>query len=386
MMVSRATIIRTAVLCAIGGLLVASVADAQSRRRLHRGLSPSERAASNRLVAMVDAVQGGELPGGDAWLKWSGHYLRALGGRTYTPFTVVIDDAPHGFDSVGLYVRAVRRASANPRRTVEAPIVRYPGITYGNPDERSYKAERDARQEDLAARRRRQSRPQRYDAVWFVETDSPADQEARLARGSLSLLPGEYDIYVAVRDFHADSAQPGDTRQASMVRRVTIPDLSGVEMSTSSIIVADRVEPLGQALSRGEQAERPYAFGSAELTPRVVHDFTPSEALSLMFFVYNLAASEAGKPDASIEYRFYKLGIDETLFVVTEPQEFSAETLPSDFSLASEYAQLPVSAEVPLSQFTPGLYRLQITLTDNLVPTSLVRDVEFWVTDTQTGE
>ncbi len=233
---------------------------------------------------------------------------------------------------------------------------------------------------------RRLPRPSKYDAVWFVESARPDAHEPRLVRGSLSVPPGEYDIYVAVRESHEEQTDPPMTRQASMVRRLTIPDLPGGELSMSSIIVTDRVDLLDRVLSGEAQVARPYAFGGAELTPKVIPEFTASDKLSLIFFVYNLLASGAGSPDASVEYHFYKQGIVEELFVTTQPQEFSDQTLPPDWRLESEDAQLPVSAEVPLAQFTPGPYRLRITLTDNLAATSTGRELSFSVVDATDGE
>ena len=380
-------IVRATIVFGITSLLVASVTEAQTRSRLRRGLSPAEREETNRLVAMVDALEGGELPGGDAWLKWSGHFLRAPGGRTYAPFTVAIDEAPQGFESVGLYVRAVRRTADESRSSRAPTVARFPGITYGTPDDVTGRAVREA-QEVAMATRRKPGLPRRrkYDAVWFIETDRTDDLAPRLARASLTIPPGDYDIYVAVRDFQEQATGSPVVRQASIVRRLTIPDFSGTELSTSSIIVADHVEPLDRELSRAEQAERPYAFGGAELTPNVIPEFTASDNLSLMFFVYNLLAGEAGHPDAAIEYHFFRVGIVEKLFVVTEPQVFSAETLSPGTVLDPEFPELPVSAEIPLTRFTPGAYRLQVTLTDNFAATSIVREVEFSVVDAQTSQ
>ncbi len=383
-----AFIVRHVILLGITGLLVSPVAEAQSRSRLHQGLSPAQRQATNQLVEIVDALEEGEVPGGDAWLKWRGHFLRAQDGSTYAPFTVVIDEALQGFDSVGLYVRAVSRTADEPTMDLAVRAPRYPRIDSGLRDDAvgptSFAADGE---QPMGLRPERGSpRKSKYDAVWFVDSARPDDREPKLVRGSLSLPPGEYDIYVAVGESHEEQTEPPMTRQASMVRRLTVPDLSGDELSMSSIIVNDHVDRLDRVLSRQEQVTRPYAFGGAELTPKVSPEFTTSDHLSLMFFVYNLLATKAGSPDASVEYHFYSQGIVEELFVVTQPQEFSAETLPPGWRLESENAQLPVSAEVPLAQFTPGPYRLRITLTDNLAATSIGRELRFSVVGANDGE
>jgi hypothetical protein len=64
-------------------------------------------------------VAAGQLPGGDAWLKWQNHFLRAPDGKTYVPFAISVDEAPEGFESIAVYVRvSVRgvRATGGPKQ------------------------------------------------------------------------------------------------------------------------------------------------------------------------------------------------------------------------------------------------------------------------------
>ena len=68
-------------------------------------LSFADRDEAFRLDALVDSVADGDLPGGDAWLKWSHHVFRTTEGLIYVPFTLVIEEAPDAFASISMYVR-----------------------------------------------------------------------------------------------------------------------------------------------------------------------------------------------------------------------------------------------------------------------------------------
>jgi hypothetical protein len=162
---------------------------------------------------------------------------------------------------------------------------------------------------------------------------------------------------------------------------VTVPDFWTNELTTSSMIVADRVEPLTAPLTREQQVERPYAFGTTQIVPASDMKFTKKEELSIVFMVYNPAIDETNKkPDVVVEYSFHqKTGDAEKFFNKTSPQNFNAQTLPPQFDMALGH-QLVAGQSVPLGSFPEGDYRLEIKITDKAAAKTVTRDVNFAVT------
>jgi hypothetical protein len=365
--------------------------EAQRISDQRRKLNDSERSTTGWLIRKVDEVTEGALPGGDAWLKLQPHFLRAPDGDTYVPFTLLIDEAPSGFETVALYLRAMEYtgpvdedgSALGGSRMVDltgAP----PGAAPINMAETNHNfpnepvaSENSARAASIEAElsQPRLVRPA-FEDVHFMDSVPPGHGAPALVRSAMSLEPGDYDIYVAVGE-SADNDEQA-TRSAVIVRRLRVPDLSGTELTTSSVIVVDRVDAIAGPLSADEQVKRPYAFGAAEVTPRVDASFRPSDRLAVLLFAYNLATL-GGLPEATVEYRFFQGGVQEQLFVTAEPQRFGIETLPADFDLAAAGNQLPINADVPLAAFPPGPYRLEIAITDEIAGRTVSRNLPFRV-------
>jgi hypothetical protein len=159
---------------------------------------------------------------------------------------------------------------------------------------------------------------------------------------------------------------------------VTVPDFWNGELTTSTIMVADKIDTAKQ-LAPEEQREHPYVLGGAEITPAVDHKFSKSEELLVLFQIYNPAPDENGKPNVTVEYEFHKKDGDaEKLFNKMNPQEFNASTLPPNFDPKADH-QVAAGWGVPLSTFPPGEYRLHIKVKDNKAAKEITRDVNFSV-------
>ena len=84
-----------------------------------------------------------------------------------------------------------------------------------------------------------------------------------------------------------------------------MPDLWNGELTTSSVIVAERIDPLPAPLTPQQQAERPYALGTMEIVPALDTKFTKKAELSTFLLIYNAKTDSANKPDVTVEYNFY---------------------------------------------------------------------------------
>ena len=382
------SILRRVVVAGLFITIAAPAAFAQAvpkKRKLNRKQSEEV----PRLMRLVDGVAESNLPGGDAWLRLSSHFLRAPDGLTYIPFTVTIDEAPDGFEHVGLYIRVVERSEDDENEDSTAKLADTSGGQVGesptsvpesqfggrgNPTAGEHAAIAQSIESSL-----RRKRPARlpFEDVHFVDTAHLADQGPRYVRRALAVEAGTYDVYVAVKEFAEnwpkDAAPP---RSAVIKQPFVVPDLSGDTFTTSSVVLAERVELLPSPLSADDQLERPYALGNVEITPVQSNTFVPADELSLVFFAYNMA-SDAGTPDVTVQYRFYKVGIQDQLVVAGQPQLFNGQTLPPGFDIEAAGQQLPINIAVPLQSFPVGPYRLEIQVTDNLADAAITQNVAF---------
>ena len=133
-----------------------------------------------------------------------------------------------------------------------------------------------------------------------------------------------------------------------------MPDYNVPDLRTSSVIVAQSVEPLTAALPPDQQEANPYVFGPMRIVPSSDGRFSKSGELSVIFWIYGAKEAASGKPDVVVDYSFHqRLAEGEKYFNKTAPQPLNAETLPPQFSIAAGH-QLPGSLVIPLDQFSGG--------------------------------
>jgi hypothetical protein len=192
---------------------------------------------------------------------------------------------------------------------------------------------------------------------------------------------GTYDVYVVVKEAALPQKNAPAPKASLIKQTITVPDLWTADLSTSSIIVAQRIEPLNAPLSPNEQVERPYALGMMEIVPAFEMKFSKKSELSTFMLIYNPKTDAMNKPDVTVEYSFYAKpsGAPEKFFNKTNPQNLNAATLPPAFDMTLGH-QLQTGQAVPLASFPDGEYRLEIKVTDKLANKSLTRDVNFTVT------
>jgi hypothetical protein len=198
---------------------------------------------------------------------------------------------------------------------------------------------------------------------------------------------GEYDVFIALRDSAGQPSEedpPADAAATLMMLKeeVTVPDLWTAGLTTSSIIVADVVEPLAQPLTPDQHVLDPYTLGTTRIVPKNDRSFGKQQELSLVFLVYNPSLGSDQKPDVTIEYNFHTQAAGaEEFFNKTNPQQFNAQTLPPGFDMALGH-QIVAGQAVPLTLFPAGDYRLEIKVTDNASGASVTQNVGFTVRET----
>jgi hypothetical protein len=191
--------------------------------------------------------------------------------------------------------------------------------------------------------------------------------------------PGEYDVYVAVRERPAAGKETA-ARIASVLKQpLSVPDFWTGELTTSSVILADRLTMLAEPLPPERMAERPYVIGQNDIEPALDTRFRGDQELIVVFLVYNLTAVPERKFDVQVEYHFFLRQPDgEAYLNRTEPQRFNPAVLGPRFDPTAGHPLMAGQA-VPLSGFKDGDYRLAIRVTDLISGKSITRDVNFTV-------
>jgi hypothetical protein len=330
----------------------------------------AQRLEGEAIVALADAALAGKAAAADFQVEWQNEFLKAQRG-TFVPFTLTIDASRFSKPAVLVYVRAVRREPAAAPFRSERP--------------RSSRIRRELPEEEFAV-----------DAIFPAELAVEPGQVARIRRG-VTLAAGAYEVFVVVRE--RAGVASGPPRAAVLKQPLSVPDFGPPGLTTSTVIVAERLDVLREPVKPEELAERPYVIGQNDITPATDRKFRKNEELIVVFLVYNPFVTPEKQFDLQVEYHFFRRGgadgaparpdppgsagppaarDGERYFNHTDPQRFNPSALGGQFDPTLGN---PVMAGqgIPLSGFEQGEYRLAIRVTDLLAGTSIVRDVHFTV-------
>jgi hypothetical protein len=219
-----------------------------------------------------------------------------------------------------------------------------------------------------------------YEDLNTIPVTPGQSSPARVSR-AFTVGGGTYDVYVVLKEATSQQKNAPPPKTSLIKQTLTVPDFWSADLSTSSVIIAQRIEPLNAPLSPNEQVERPYALGMMEIVPAFDLKFNKKSELSTFMLIYNPKTDAMNKPDVTVEYNFYvkPSGAPEKFFNKTNPQALNATTLPPAFDMTLGH-QLQTGQAVPLASFPDGDYRLEIKVTDKLANKSLTRDINFTVT------
>jgi hypothetical protein len=315
------------------------------------------------IVRIVDGVTAGQPAPNDLGLSWVHEdFLKATGNKEYIPFTVTYDASKVTGPSVSFYWRVVAKdAPGTAAAAVPAPTKK---------DDK----DKDKKDDKKAPIR------YAYEDLNTVSVTTGQPGPAHVSR-AFTVGGGSYDVYVLVKEATSQQKNAPPPKTSLIKQTVTVPDFWSADLSTSSVIIAQRIEPLNAPLSPNEQVERPYALGMMEIVPAFDLKFSKKSELSTFMLIYNPKTDAMNKPDVTVEYNFYTKpsGAAEKFFNKTNPQSLNASTLPPAFDMTLGH-QLQTGQAVPLASFPDGDYRLEIKVTDKLANKSLTRDVNFTVT------
>jgi len=296
------------------------------------------------LFALVEQVAAGAPAPADVEVAWQCHFFDADAGVVLVPFILDIRRGAFTSFPIAMYVRVVPRGAPAPRPGPKDALAQYPF-------------------EDAAM-------------VDGVLSD-------RISR-AFTAPPGAYDVYIGLRE-RAASGTESTVRPKTVVvkQEVTVPDLKS-GLNTSSVIVADRVEPDtgGGRATYEQQLDDPYRLFGLRITPATRRTFAPDETLSVMFLVYQATVATDDKPDVAVAYRIHRSAAEaaDSLVATIRSEEFNSNTLPATFSLTGGDLIL-AGRQIPLPILSPGAYRLEILVTDKTAGTMVRRIVPFFMSE-----
>ena len=350
----RAAVAALLLVCTV---VAADASSSQNRldRRSQDRLDELRRREGEALFSLADAAMAGRAPS-DFSIAWSNDFFKAQTG-TFVPFTVTIDRSALTAADALMYVRAARR-DALPARA-RGGLVRYP-----------------------------------FDIIFPVAVSGPPGQPLRITRG-FAVAPGDYDVYVALRERAAyPLASDRRLKGAVLKQPLTVPDFWTGELATSTVMLADRIDPVATPVTGDDVLERPYVIGSNDVHRAAETAFRRDRELIVVFLIYNPTVSPDKSFDIEVDYHLFRKDgaaaqtasaaadddhpparAGERYVTRTTPQRFTPAVMGADFDPAS--GPIMAGQGILLSSFQEGEYRLGITVTDVMSRKSLSRDVTF---------
>jgi GWxTD domain-containing protein len=191
-----------------------------------------------------------------------------------------------------------------------------------------------------------------------VIADVPAELLPREAENSkvywkaVPLRPGRYRVDVVVKDVNGD-------RMGTWSRSIIVPDFSDDKLANSSLIVADSVEAVpSKSVGTGM-----FVIGTTKVRPRVAPAngkpaiFKRGQKVNFWMQVYNLSVDEkTHKPSATFEYDIVNATTNKAVVHAVESSE----------KMGNVGDQVTLQKTVAAANLDPGVYRIQIKVSDNI--------------------
>jgi GWxTD domain-containing protein len=193
-----------------------------------------------------------------------------------------------------------------------------------------------------------------------VQVDVPAELLPRTAENAsvywkaVPLRPGRYKLYVAVKDVNGD-------RKGIYSRGVVVPEFSDDKLATSTLIVADQMEPVAtKDIGTGN-----FVIGTMKVRPRVAPaDGKPAlfkrdrdQKLNFWMQVYNLGVDEkTHKPSATFEYDIVNMATNKSVVQKVESTD----------TMGNVGEQITLQKSIAAANLQPGIYKIEIKVNDNI--------------------
>jgi GWxTD domain-containing protein len=170
---------------------------------------------------------------------------------------------------------------------------------------------------------------------------------------NIVLPPGNYKVDLVVRD--VNSGKTGVIKQGFVV-----PKYDEGKLSTSTLILASKIEPLNGRLPSGQ-----FVLGSLKVIPNATVEFKQDQSLGIYMQVYNVAIDQATlRPSVDIEYVVTQK--DKEIMRIKEDGKNGLSSINSQ--------QITLARLIPLKNFKPGFFDVQVIVKDNVANQMITTD------------
>jgi len=191
-----------------------------------------------------------------------------------------------------------------------------------------------------------------------VQADVPPELLPKVVENSqiywkaLPLRPGHYRLDVVVKDVNGD-------RKGTWSKSLQVPDFGDERLATSSLIVADQMEPVA-AKNVGTGS---FVIGTTKVRPRVQSadgkpiSFKRSQKMNFWMQVYNLGVDEkTHKASATIEYDVTEASTNKQVVHAVESTD----------TMGNVGDQVTLQKSLSAANLQPGVYKIAIKVNDNI--------------------
>jgi GWxTD domain-containing protein len=169
---------------------------------------------------------------------------------------------------------------------------------------------------------------------------------------AVPLRPGRYILEIVAKDVNGD-------RVGTWRKGIQVPEYNDDKLETSSLVLADQMHSVpSRSVGAGN-----FVIGDTFVRPRVPAadgkpaSFKRDQKLNLWMQVYNLGVDDkTHKPSATVEYNVVNATTNKAVI----------HTIESTDTMGNVGDQLTLKKTLSAADLQPGLYRLQITVNDNV--------------------
>jgi GWxTD domain-containing protein len=204
-----------------------------------------------------------------------------------------------------------------------------------------------------------------------VVADVPAEllprevENSKIYWKAVPLKSGRYRLDLVVKDVNGD-------RMGTWSRSIIVPDFSDEKLASSSLIVADDVEPVpSKNVGTGM-----FVIGTTKVRPRVAASdgkpvaFKRGQKVNFWMQVYNLSVDEkTHKPSATFEYDIVNAATNKEV----------VHAVDSSDKMGNIGDQVTLEKTVQAANLEPGVYHIQIKINDNISKQTLGPSATFAV-------
>lgn len=207
-------------------------------------------------------------------------------------------------------------------------------------------------------------RPQIFeDVVTQRYTDDVFDQGVKqksIYQRQVTLPPGHYVIDLVIRDVNSG-------RTGVVHHGIQVPKYAEGQISTSSLILAERIEPL-----HGRVAAGPFVLGNLKVRPNVNSIFRRGDPVGIYLQIYNPGIDQTTlRPAVDVEYVLSRDGREVMRFAEDGQNGLTRFTT----------QQIVLARTLSTEALAPGTYALKVRITDHVAQRTIEPVATFTITE-----